>query len=189
VVIGVLWGIFKWLYGSTISGKDEQLALKDAQIELLERQVSDWKQKTEGTMPGQATSRIDSLEARMGRVEPRRISVEQRDIIGAHVGVPQNSAYSLSILPDMNCTDCNRYALDFQSVLMGANWTIAMTRMEEASAAASPKGVTILTPDPSKPLSEASALVRALKAAEIPFDLKTGSIAGLLITTRSPRPG
>jgi hypothetical protein len=61
--------------------------------------------------------------------------------------------------------------------------------------AASPKGVAIVTPDPSAPLHEAVALAKGLAAAEIPLDLTQGweldpngsakTVAGLLITPKA----
>jgi hypothetical protein len=38
----------------------------------------------------------------------------------------------------------------------------------------SPKGLAILTPDPANSPPEVAAIIDALKAADIPFDLKIG---------------
>lgn len=190
VIIGALiWIAISWSYGSVLNSKN-------AQIELLDRQVTDWKQKTAEKTPDDAKARIDALEARIGRIEPRRLSAEQRRIIADLARIPSGSSYSVSIQSDMSCADCGQFAADFLAALTDASWTIRMPKILGASAA-SPKGIAILTPDPSAPLPEATALMRALAAAKIPFDLKPGSdsipapagpinlMAAMLITARA----
>jgi hypothetical protein len=150
-----------------------------------------------GASPEEAKARIDALEAPLARIEPRRLSAEQGEIIRSHVRRVQKSNMNISIQSDMSCADCNQYAVDFQSVLEGSNWTTKMPKVMAVSAA-SPKGIAILTPDISNPLSEAAALIAALTAARIPFDLKVGydfsnvepaghgdPVAVLLITARA----
>lgn len=141
----------------------------------------------------QCKARIDALEKRVGRIEPRHLSDEERNIIAGIVKVPVGLNYSFSIQSDMSCADCNQYAADFHAVLTDAHWAIQMPKVLGPSAA-SPKGIAILTPDPSTPLPEASALMRALTAAGISFDLKPGRdpsfmpdrmVAAMLITAKA----
>lgn len=183
----VLWFAIGWFYGGALNSKN-------AQIELLDRQVTDWKQKTEKSTPDEAAARINDLEARVRRLEPRTISPEQRRQIEKFVQMPAGAQYVMVIAADMQCTDCNQYSIDFQAILSDAHW-----RQERIGSmlrqAASPKGVAIVTPDPSAPLPEAVALANGLTAAGIPFDLTKGAeldpngrgkwVAGLLITPKA----
>jgi hypothetical protein len=161
---------------------------------LLDRQVADWKQKTEKTTPDEAKARIDALEARVARMEPRAISAEQRAQIAKFVQVPAGSTYVMVIASDMDCTDCYQYATDFQGILFDAHWRHEMVRVM-AHRGASPKGVAIETPNPSAPLPEAMALMNGLTAAGILFDLTQGAeldpngsakwVAGIAITRQA----
>ncbi|SCB37649.1 hypothetical protein GA0061098_1007157 [Bradyrhizobium shewense] len=54
-VVSALWIIFSWSYGSVLESKKSQ-------IELLERQISDYKEKLHGASPDQAKAKIDALE-------------------------------------------------------------------------------------------------------------------------------
>jgi len=188
VIAGVvLWFVINWSYNAI-------LASKNAQIELLVRQVDDWKQKTDKSTPEEAKARIDSLEARVKRLEPRTLSADQRKQIERFVQVPAGSTYTMVIGADMDCTDCYQYAIDFQGILFDAHWSHEMIRVGAAQGA-SPKGVAILTPDTSAPLPEAVALANGLTAAGIPFDLAKGAeldpnksgkwVAGLIIPPRA----
>jgi hypothetical protein len=176
-IIGLVWVVVNWSYSAVLSSKNSQ-------IELLVRQVGDYKDKLNGATPYEAKARIDSLEARLSRVEPRRLSDEQRNIIASFVTVPYGNNYMISAQSEMACGDCRQYLDNFQEILHNAHWNIERISLSNATAA-SPKGIAILTPDTGHPLPEASALMSALKAAEIDFDLKTGSYqAAILITQK-----
>lgn len=164
---GVVWGAVNWSYSSVV-------ASKNSQIELLEKQITDCKDKLNGKSPSDAKDRIGALEARISRVEPRRLSNEQKKKITENVIMPVGEAYALSIESDMGCPDCNQYAEDFSGILSEAHWTIR-TPMVERPGTKSPKGIAVLSPDPNNPLPPVVALIRALKAADIPFDLMSGS--------------
>jgi hypothetical protein len=165
-IVGIVWVVVNWSYNAVLSSKNSQ-------IELLERQVADYKDKLSGATPNEAKARIDSLETRLSRIEPRRLLVEQRNIITSYVTVPYGVNYMISVQSEMACGDCRQYFDDFQDILYNAHWNIERISLSNATAA-SPKGIAILTPDIHHPLPEASVLTTALKAAKIDFDLKTG---------------
>jgi hypothetical protein len=177
-VFGLVWTAVSWSYSTILSSKNSQ-------IELLDRQVADYKDKLSGATPTEAKAKIDDLEARLARIEPRRLSAEQRRVMASLVEVPAGSEYHLSIQSEMSCPDCNQYAADFYTVLDEAHWKIISPRVMGA-AAASPKGIAILTPDTNSPLPEAAALARALSAAKIPFDLKSGADINRSISVAGP---
>lgn len=55
VLIGAIWVVMNWSYGAVI-------ASKNGQIELQDRQLSDYKQKLDGATPDQAKAKIEALE-------------------------------------------------------------------------------------------------------------------------------
>ena len=184
----LVWIGLSWAKNSIIDNLNGQIQLQD-------RQIADYKEKLNGATPSEAKARIDSLEARLCRIEPRRLSAEQRNIIASFVTVPSGVNYVISAQSDMACRDCRQYLENFQDILRNAHWNIEQISLSNATAA-SPKGIAILTPDTGHPLPEASALTTALVAAKIDFDLKTGSypardqsgkmtsVAAILVTSK-----
>ena len=198
VIVFLTWWLVNWSDTAVFTSNSAEMASQNAQIELLERQIADWRQKTGGQTPGETKARIDALEARLARLEPRGLSAEQRDAIRSEIaGFPSTHAYYLDIVSDMSCGDCAQYAADFKAVLIDSRWRVETPRVLGARSG-SPTGISILTPDPSKPLPAAAVLARALTAAKIQFDLNAGSeffsgpagvmhpTAELLITAKAP---
>ena len=166
IVAGAIWFFLRETNHGTLSAKD-------ATIETLKAQNDSCKEKLSGATPEEAKARI-ALEALVSRIEPRRLSHEQKKAITANVMLPEGASYLLSITSDMSCMDCNQYADEFSGVLSEAHWVIR-TPMVEKPGTKSPKGIAVLSPDPNNPLPEAAALMRALRAADIPFDMMPGS--------------
>jgi hypothetical protein len=184
VLAGAVWWAMDWRYSGIIANRDAELGSAKAVRD-------EYKEKLQGATPDQAKTRIDTLEARIKRLEPRTLTPDQRNQIAKFVSVPTGSTYVLSVMSNMDCKDCNEYATDFQSVLHDAQWFLQPAKIM-ANPGASPKGVAIVTPDLSAPLPEAIALRQALLAANIPFDVNQGSdvrgnkrIAGLIISPRA----
>ncbi len=80
LIFGVVWWLMDWRYGSIITGRDGIIANKESEITLLKGQRDDYKEKLSGGTPDQAKARIDSLEARLARVEHRRLNETQKKI-------------------------------------------------------------------------------------------------------------
>ena len=166
LLAGGIWFVTDKIYGATISGKD-------ATIEAQKPQIDSYKDKLSGATADEAKAKIADLEARLAIVEPRRLSAEQRNVIvSSLVKSGDVTADTGELAHDMSCTDCAQYAADFEETLLRAHWQIRPSSVM-GTAMASPKGVAVLTPDPSNPLPEAKALADALLAAKIPFDLGT----------------
>ena len=196
VVIGLgAWRIVSWADSTTISGKD-------ATIESLKTQIDAYKDKLGGDSPDEAKARIDSLETRLASIEPRHLSAKQvSDILQVINSMPAGK-YSLSIQSDMSCSDCAGFVAQLSGLFPRDHWSIQLP-MVMGVATASPKGITVLTPDPLHPLPEAAALISALTKAKVPFDVNVGSdslsqegsiaslssnrqpIAALLVTSRA----
>jgi hypothetical protein len=136
---------------------------------------------------------VADLEARLAKLEPRRLSVEQRRIITSTLvdSSERLGDISIELISVLTCGDCNQYTADFGETLSGVKWKIKETG-GIAITGTSPKGLAILTPDSANPLPEAKALADALTAAKIPFDLnspgwtpKEFPRVQILISTRS----
>jgi len=76
VLTAAAWWLMDWKYSSVIAQRDGIIANKESEIVLYKGQRDDYKDKLSGATPDQAKARIDSLEARLARVEPRRLTLE-----------------------------------------------------------------------------------------------------------------
>jgi hypothetical protein len=165
VAVGVVvFGFSEWIHHATIDGKD-------ATIEAQKAQLDSYKEKLSGATPEEAKAKIADLEARLGRMEPRRLSTEQRNTIVSVLG--EFGIGSSQLTSEIGCTDCAQYVADFGEILHRVHWRI-MANSSFGDLITSPKGLAILTPNPSNPLPEAKALADALTAAKIPFDILKG---------------
>jgi hypothetical protein len=145
LMIGALWIAFNWSYGGV-------LASKNAQIELLDRQVAQLKQQ----VPGQGQGL-------------RRLSEAQRRDMAERL---RSGRSNVVVTFDMACGDCGQYAADFMRVLRDAEgWAISQGGvMGPDNRPATGLGLRVrdlntLTPD-------AQRLTRALKANNIEFELQ-----------------
>jgi hypothetical protein len=110
VIVGAVWLVFSFSYGQI-------LASKDAQIQLQDRQITDYKEKLQGATPDQAKARIDDLENRLKRVEPRGLTDEQKRAFIQSARVPAGSGYQVSVTHEGR--------LPRLSGLFGGLWKIA----------------------------------------------------------------
>ena len=118
VVGGANWWAMDWRYGGIVANRDAELASAKAVRD-------EYKEKLQGATPDQAKARIDTLEARIKRLEPRTLTTEQRDQLAKFVSIPAGSTYILSVMTNIDCRDCNEYGTVFQSVLSDARGSTA----------------------------------------------------------------
>jgi hypothetical protein len=184
LMLGGVWLVLNWAYGQV-------LANKDAQIQLQDRQLADYKEKLQGATPDQAKAQIDGLEARLRALEPRRLSDEQRRILIEAVRVPVGTQYAAAINSEGGCPDCPGYGAQFERALRAAGWAV-YNGMIMGPAQRPSYGLAITVPDPANLPPAAASLKSAFQAAKIDFEVMAGSsglpgmppAVSLLITAR-----
>lgn len=146
LIIGAVWIAVNWSYSGV-------LASKNAQIELLDRQIADLKGNP---APNQANA-------------PRRLTEGQRRDMTDRL---KSGRSTVLVLTDLTCGDCGQYGADFMRVLRDAEgWTIIQGGvMGPGNRPAS--GVAVRIPDLNNPSAEAQRFLRALSANNIDFDLQ-----------------
>ena len=177
----VVWFIFRFSYSRV-------LASKNAQIELQDRQLADYRDKLHVASPQEAKARIDTLEERLRQFEPRRLTDDQRKIL-----IERARGYvhhKLTITYEGPCPDCATYAMAFEATLREAGWVVHNWHIEIPPQR--PRtGIAVLVPDPNSISKEAELLRTALVAADVDIDLmRLGDFAvrgplQLLITARA----
>jgi hypothetical protein len=159
VMLVAVWIALSYLYG-------QRIASKDAQIQLLDRQVADYKDKLHGASPDQAKARIDALEARLGQFEPRRLTDNQRKILIERARV---NDHELTIICEAS-SDCMTYAAAFEAPLREAGWTVYNYQIPNPPQR--PRtGIAVQVPDLNNLSKEAGLLRTALQAAQVDIEL------------------
>jgi len=183
VIVGAVWLVFSFSYGQI-------LASKDAQIQLQDRQITDYKEKLQGATPDQAKARIDDLENRLKRFEPRGLTDEQKRAFIQSARVPAGSGYQVSVTHEGGCPDCPVYSAAFGRLLSDAGWRITGGMVMGPNQRPA-TGLALMVPNVTDLTVEAATLEGALRAAKIDFELMPGPASPnmphtqLLITARA----
>jgi hypothetical protein len=165
IVGSVVFLIARWSYATVITHKDARLATIEERLRLRDDQISN---KFQTTSPDEAKGLIAALQEQVAKLQPRRLTDTQRSAISQAARPPDDAKWSLSLTWVGTSSDAERYAQDFSQLLSGIGWQLNSARI---IGSGSEEGVFLRVPDPSNLEPRASALARALKAAEIEFDV------------------
>ena len=156
----VVWFIFRFSYSRV-------LASKNAQIELQDRQLADYRDKLHVASPQEAKARIDTLEERLRQFEPRRLTDDQRKILTERARAYEH--HELTILSEAS-SDCPGYAAAFEATLKEAGWVVHNWKIENPPQR--PRtGIAVQVPDLNNLSTEARLLRTALVAAHVDIEL------------------
>lgn len=163
IVAGIIWAIVNWSYSAV-------LASKDAEIQLLERQRDDYKDKLGGATPDEAKARIDRLEAQVKAISPRRLSDDQKTRLASALRrLPGN----IEIAQDMAAPDARPFAGDLIVAFQSAGWQV-QTPAVLGPGNPPPHGIGLIVSDPSSLTAHQALIVEGLNAAGVQFDLQRG---------------
>jgi len=144
-----------------------RLSSKDAQIELQDRQLADYRDKLHVATPGEAKQRIDALEERLRRFEPRQLTDDQRKILIERARVYEH--HELTIVVETG-SDCSTYAAGFEATLREAGWDVHNWTI--VNPPRRPRfGIAVQVPDLNNIPKEAELLRTALVAAYVDIEL------------------
>jgi hypothetical protein len=175
LIFGAIWWLMDWRYGGIITSRDGIIANKDSEITLMRGQRDDYKEKLSGATPEQAKARIDALESRLARLEPRRLTETQRADLTARLRIPTGATYLVAVSRDMACADCSGLAADISRAFSGAGgWQISNPMMMGINNTP-PHGIAVRCADINNPSPEARIVIEAMRAARIQFDLQPGA--------------
>jgi hypothetical protein len=168
IVIGAVWFMVNWAYGTILSSKN-------AQLELADRQLGDYRQKLSGASPDEAKSKIEALTTEINQLraqlQARRLTPAQRDAIAQTSRLAPGQVFSIQIMRDMGASDGGAYANDFMAVFQAAGWKVSYGSILFGTPA--PTGLALLVKSSS--LSAAEKMVfDALRGAQIQFDVLAG---------------
>lgn len=163
VVAGVIFLVLRSLKAQEIADLNSRLTLRNDEI-------SDYRRKLDGKSPEEAKARLDELEARIARLQPRRLDAAQREMIRAAVA---GIASHISIAADMAAADARGLVADLSAAFQGAGWAVSHA-MVGGPANPPPSGFGVSVADPDNLTGAQAAFVAALRSIGIDFDLRRG---------------
>lgn len=180
----VMWALIQWSYAGLLSSKDTQIA-------FLERRLAEWRDKMAGMSPDEARARVQVLEGQVKaleiRLQPRRLSDAQRQSLVDRARLRPGVQYSLTILREADCSDCETFAAQIVAALReSSGWTVKIG-LAEAATEKPRYGLAIRVADPLRPPPEATRLQDAMQSAGIAFEMVAGGLGTaveLLVTER-----
>jgi hypothetical protein len=188
---GLIWWLLDWRYGAIVAQRDGVISNRDSEITLLKSQRDDYKDKLNGATPDQAKARIDSLEARLASVEPRRLTASERAGLIVRLTPPIGSPRAISIISEAS-GDSHQLAADFASVFRSSgDWKISEPTVMGLGNRP-PSGIGVQVPDTNNPSKAATIVMDALRSQNIRFDLQQapgmpGMELALLVCTKIER--
>ncbi|UYO46993.1 hypothetical protein KQX64_12945 [Rhodopseudomonas palustris] len=163
-LIGVTSTIVYFVVAGQLNG---QIAVLKERLSLAEAQRDDYKTKLSGASPDEARARLDKLEALLASVLPRKLTPDQlatmSKIIGPIVG-------SVRINNDASSSDGAAFANAFRTFFAGQGWHV-QAGIVMGPGLVSKSGVGISLVNGQSPTPAEAALLKALSAAGILFDI------------------
>jgi hypothetical protein len=170
VAVGT-WRIVSWAFGSRLQHKEAELKSKRGEIDLLERQLADYRKKLDGATPDEAQARIEKLERQVNQLMPRKLSPEQKQTLQQHLR-HLGSAHSITITNEVSSKDAKPYADELVRFFVSLGWTVAT--MHTMGRTHPPTGLGILLIG-AIPAGMESDLIQAFQSAGLPFDSLPGA--------------
>lgn len=159
--MGVAWVALSWQYSGQITNLQSRLTLKDDQI-------FDYKEKLNGATPTEAKQRLDTLEAQVRGLTPRRLTEDQKQKIAA--ALKKGKRGVIEIQQDMAVADSRAYRGDFAQIFEGVGWQTILPGIMGPSISP-PTGLAMEVANPGA-LSPAETLIQnALTSAGVEFDV------------------
>lgn len=82
------------------------------------RRLREFEKAFDGASPEEARRQIDSLRARVTRLEPRRLTGRQKAVLKKLLVLPESAGVTeINVSHDVACSDAKHYAEDFTKIL------------------------------------------------------------------------
>jgi hypothetical protein len=172
LIVAVVWWLMDWRYGGIIANKDSEIV-------LLKGQRDDYREKLSGATPDQAKARIDALETRLARLEPRRLTDTQREDLASRVRLSGGTPRSIEVARDIDCTDCSALVADIAAAFGASGWQVQTPKMMGPSNPP-PSGVAVRCADPAHPSAEERMVIDAMRAIGLGFDAQPNIAGGAI---------
>ncbi|MDP5305770.1 hypothetical protein [Paracoccus spongiarum] len=159
----VVWWLVNLRFGGIIDSQRERLQARDEKI-------AEYKTKLEGAEPDEARAHIKDLEARLARLEPRRLSEVQRKAMVEHL---RSAPGAISIAVDGACFDGQVFSRSFTSALREAGWEVSLPMVLGLNNPPS-SGLRVQVADLNNLTNANRALFAAMDAVGLSYEKSAG---------------
>lgn len=160
VLLGICWAILSYAKGNQIGNLESRLALRDDEI-------ANYKRQLEGATPDEARERIERLETELAALKPRRITPEQMEAIKRDL----TQTGRVTFTSDAASNDAALVATELARAFHERGWQVS-TPVAFGPAFRPPSGIGVSVGDISAPSPQEAAVLSALKAAGLSFDVQ-----------------
>ncbi len=163
LIVGLVWVAMRWRYGGVVETLEARLVGRDDKIK-------DYQEKLEGASPDEAKARIDALESRLQRLEPRRIEQEEcdtaREILSKFSG-------AVAVTQDMQSPDARPLSITLAGIFQSAGWDVSSPAV---LGPANPpvEGIAVTIHDLNNPSDRDRAIFEAMDAIGHPYGRRGG---------------
>jgi hypothetical protein len=172
VVGGLMFVVARWAYSTVNSHKDARIGTLEAMIKLRDDQLSN---KFNTTPPDEAKALIAALQDQVSKLQPRRLTQEQRATIRDVARAPAGEQWFIDLKWNGMASDAERYAQDFRECLGLAGWAVRGNRI---IGAGSDEGLFVIVADEGALPPSLTALLKALEMAAIKYEIDRTSTRG-----------
>jgi hypothetical protein len=143
---------------------------------LLRQQVAEYRDKLSGASAEDAKTALntlaDEVSALQARLKPRRVTPTQLAMLEEHLKLTPGAQHALAIVHEGGCWDCPQYAADFDAAFRSIpGWRVS-NRVVMGLVQRPAHGLAVVLVDPSHPSPQEAAVLQALRAAQIEFDMQ-----------------
>lgn len=155
--------IFGWLAGRFMFG--ERIETLKARIEEKDEKIAEYERKLGGASPDEARDKIEALERRLQALEPRSLSQDQLEKMGA---ILATHPATIDIVKDMGSPQASRLHSQLEKVFGQSGWQI---RSPAAMGVTRPNsGILLTTQSGDQTTENAKCVMDAFSAAGLAFD-------------------
>ncbi|MBP6690356.1 MAG: hypothetical protein KA153_10215 [Hyphomonadaceae bacterium] len=169
-----IWRIVEWHFKTRLENSSSTIA-------LLNERLQDYKDKLSGATPDEARARMDALESRIEALGPKRIGGDQKREMIPHLDPFRGTG--VIITADGVSADAAGMSPGLKAAFSMAGWHVTSGTVLGIGRAP-PTGVGMTVEDTKNLTPQQKAIVSALNAANIKFDLMQGSLAGMAHPSR-----
>lgn len=155
-------------------------------IKAQSRKLREFEKELDGASPEEVRRQIDSLRARVTRLEPRRLTGRQKAVLKKLLVLPESAGITeINVSHDVACSDAKPYAEDFTQILRSCQGWQPSNATRFGFGDKTEAGLAILCSREGRTVAGARFLSNALAKASIEHETIQSSVEELELVISS----
>ncbi|WP_315806925.1 MULTISPECIES: hypothetical protein [unclassified Bradyrhizobium] len=161
----IIWLVVSLLKNEQLAGKETQIATKNAEIDFLQRQLTEYQNKLKVGSPDEAMQKLAELE----QYSPRRLRQDQKDAIERTFRPKYEYRWLIQIYHYRECYDCADYGRQIRNVLQkDTSGSVGLADFSGGDFD-DKEGLYLAVANPNEPPPIALLLAKTLSAANLNY--------------------